>query len=389
MSPRPRLHLNMQAGAWCVGSFVAAVPSLHLSKSLRLGAVAALAVTAVALAPADRSSATSLPGQIQSSKRAEGSLSAGISADQHAIAGYHGRIADLQARLNELQSSLDSERSTLSTTQGRLRGAHADLTRLRIQLAHDRAALARELVGEYEAGHPELVEVVLEASNLSDLLEEGEAMRRVQAENVRIANTVRTARTKVDAQVTRLTGLEASQEREAAAVLVQRDQVAQVKLALVDRELAVEQARDAKSAKLGALRSRRAALEKRYAAAQAKAAAAQTRSYLISSPGASGASGGDGFFPAAGTNYSVGNEPELAVRLNRMAQALHLHLIGISGYRTPEHSMEVGGFADDPHTRGEASDTPGVEGVPESVLNQYGLTRPFGGAAEADHIQLG
>jgi len=48
----------------------------------------------------------------------------------------------------------------------------------------------------------------------------------------------------------------------------------------------------------------------------------------------------------------------------------------------------VGGFANDPHTQGQASDTPGIEGVPESTLNHYGLTRPFGGAAEADHIQL-
>jgi hypothetical protein len=27
--------------------------------------------------------------------------------------------------------------------------------------------------------------------------------------------------------------------------------------------------------------------------------------------------------------------------------------------------------------------------VPEATLNQFGLTRPFPGAAEADHIQLG
>lgn len=99
--------------------------------------------------------------------------------------------------------------------------------------------------------------------------------------------------------------------------------------------------------------------------------------------------GAYGFFPAAGTNYSVGNEPAIAERLNTMGRALHLHLIGISGYRSPQHSVEVGGFANDPHTRGEASDTPGVEGVGESTLNQFGLTRPFPGAAEADHIQLG
>ena len=97
--------------------------------------------------------------------------------------------------------------------------------------------------------------------------------------------------------------------------------------------------------------------------------------------------GSTGFFPAPGTNYSVNQEPIIAARLDALGRPLGLHLIGISGYRSPAHSVEVGGFADDPHTRGEASDTPGVEGVPEATLEQFCLTRPFGGAREADHIQ--
>lgn len=95
-----------------------------------------------------------------------------------------------------------------------------------------------------------------------------------------------------------------------------------------------------------------------------------------------------GFFPASGTNYSVGQEPTLAKRLGALGRALGIRLIGLSGYRTPAHSVAVGGFANDPHTQGKASDTPGVESVPESILEKYGLTRPFGGAAELDHIQL-
>jgi hypothetical protein len=95
-----------------------------------------------------------------------------------------------------------------------------------------------------------------------------------------------------------------------------------------------------------------------------------------------------GFFPASSANYSVGQEPELARRLNKLGQTLKLHLVGLSGYRTPAHSVSVGGFPDDPHTQGRASDTPGIERVSESVLNRFGLTRPFPGAAEADHIQL-
>ena len=172
-------------------------------------------------------------------------------------------------------------------------------------------------------------------------------------------------------------------------MLVQRDEVAQLHLALVNRQLQFIHARDRKSAELEELHSHKHSLEHELAHIQASELAASGVGFsgpigeLTATP-----EGAYGFFPAAGTNYGVGEEPTIAERLNTMGKALHLHLIGISGYRSPQHSVEVGGFANDPHTRGEASDTPGVEGVSESTLNQFGLTRPFPGAAEADHIQL-
>lgn len=112
--------------------------------------------------------------------------------------------------------------------------------------------------------------------------------------------------------------------------------------------------------------------------------------------GTANAKGGVGFTPGPGTNYSAGKEPQIASALNTLGRALGLKLQGVSGYRSPQHSVAVGGFADDPHTRGEASDTPGIENVPEAVLNKYGLERPFDkivngqhtNPKEADHIQL-
>ncbi len=356
--------------------------------ALRIAVLSGVVVAGLSLVPAGRGHAAgSLSQRIAAAKREEGSLQANIDTENRAIASYHGRIADLEEQLGGIQARLDRERAALSQTQDQLRSSRGSLSRLRITLTHDRRALARQLVKGYEAGRPDLVQVILGASSLSDLLETGEMMRRVQQANAHVADRVRDTRDKVALEVKHLAALEATQERQAATVLSQRDAVAEVKLELANRELAAEQARDRASSKLGALRSRRASLEKQLAATRARAVAAQTRAFAVSTPGAA-ASGGDGFFPAPGTDYTVGVEPELAARLDRMAQALHLHLIGLSGYRSPAHSVAVGGFPNDPHTRGEASDTPGVEGVPEAVLNQYGLTRPFGGAAEADHIQL-
>jgi hypothetical protein len=358
------------------------------STALRVAVLSGAVVAGLSLIPVGRGHAAgSLQARIDAARRQEGSLQANIDTEDRAIAGYHGRLADLEEQLGGIQARLDAERATLSRTQDELRASRGSLARLRVTLDHDRRALARQLVKQYEAGDPQLVEIVLGASSLSDLLETGEMMRRVQQANTRIADRVRDTRDQVAGEVKHLAALEATQEREAATVMAQRDAVAQVKLEVANRELAAERARNQQSARLSSLRSRRASLEQQLAQAQAQAVAAQSRAFLITTPG-SAASGGDGFFPAPGTDYTVGNEPEIAARLDRMAQALHLHLIGLSGYRSPEHSVAVGGFPNDPHTRGEASDTPGVEGVPESVLNQYGLTRPFGGAAEADHIQL-
>jgi len=197
-------------------------------------------------------------------------------------------------------------------------------------------------------------------------------------------------RAAVAKEMNRLAVLTASHQRETTAVLVQRDEVARLHLALVDSRLQYVHARDQKSSELGELRSHRASLEKELSSIQVSESVSQSQSFSSGVPVEVGAPSGEfGFFQAPGTNYSVGEEPTIASRLNTMGKALHLHLIGISGYRSPQHSVEVGGFANDPHTRGEASDTPGVEGVPEATLNQFGLTRPFPGAAEADHIQLG
>lgn len=124
-------------------------------------------------------------------------------------------------------------------------------------------------------------------------------------------------------------------------------------------------------------------------APEATAPKAKTSAATVVVPGVvPDAKGGVGFTAAPGTVYSKGVLPQIAQRANALAHALGLKLTGISGFRTPQHSVAVGGFADDPHTQAKASDTPGIEGVSKAVLNHYGLERPFPGAKEADHIQL-
>ncbi len=334
-----------------------------------------------------------LEGGIAASQAREGQLHSGIGADNHHIQGFQGSIEDLQTRLSALETSLALERSQLLSLKAKLHAARSRLVALRVQLERDRQVLVAQVVASYESPSPDIATVVLQAHGFADLLERVNNLKAVARENAQATLLVINERRAVSVQAARLADLEARQARATAAALVQRDEVAQLHLALVDHQLQYIRARDRKSAALGSLRAHRQSLEHELSSIQARQLAAQNQSFALSGPltgggGSLATSGEYGFFPAAGTNYSVGNEPAIASRLNTMGKALHLHLIGVSGYRSPQHSVEVGGFANDPHTRGEASDTPGVEGVPESTLNQFGLTRPFPGPAEADHIQL-
>ncbi len=111
-------------------------------------------------------------------------------------------------------------------------------------------------------------------------------------------------------------------------------------------------------------------------------------------------SSGPGFVADPGTSQTEGELPVLTARLNALALWLHVTIYGISGYRTPAHSVAVGGYADDPHTKGEAEDI-GVNSllrssaaqISETELGRFGLYRPFDPTdnpdnTEVNHIQL-
>jgi len=111
-------------------------------------------------------------------------------------------------------------------------------------------------------------------------------------------------------------------------------------------------------------------------------------------------SSGPGFVADPGTSQTEGELPELTARLNALGKALGVTIYGISGYRTPAHSVAVGGYADDPHTKGLAEDI-GVNSllrssaaqISEAELARFGLYRPFDPSddpnnTEVNHIQM-
>jgi hypothetical protein len=357
----------------------------------RVLAVALLVAIACAVATAPPGRAD-LASRYAAGQQRAGELRSQIQADDTRIQGYEGTIASLQARLELVQRSLAVQERLLHEVRAERELASERLDGLRAQYAADRRALAAQLVADYESPPPTIVEVVVTSHGYQDLLNQVRDLKAIARANSRAIRLVDLARRSVAAQARRLAATEARRRRATVAVLDERDAIVQLRLSIVNRRLATARDRSAKRAQLASLQN---ALSRESAALERQAAATGAAFGPTGGAAPTGCintayvpHGGEfGFFPAAGTNYAVGEEPVIAARLDALGRALQLHLIGISGYRTPQHSVEVGGFADDPHTRGIASDTPGVEGVPEATLEQFCLTRPFGGAREADHIQ--
>ena len=230
-------------------------------------------------------------------------------------------------------------------------------------------ALAAQLRADYETPPPTIVGVVVDSGGFDDLLNGVADLTAIERRNTATAAVgPRRARTRCRPRPTALAAVQARRRRATAAVLVERDTVAQLKV--VDRR---PRAGRAARPQPGHQPAGRAAPHARPRGADPRPAGRRRRrrcppAARVAPPGGCAntpfvAHGGAyGFFQAPGTNYSVNEEPIIAARLDQLGKALQLHLIGISGYRTPQHSVEVGGFADDPHTRGLASDTPGRRG---------------------------
>ena len=284
-----------------------------------------------------------------------------------------------------MQQSLEIQEQQLEQVTVALSGARQRLVGLQQQLASDRRILASQLIADYESPTPNLVDVIVESGGWEDLVNKVTNLSTIAKSNARTMRQVITTRVAVAAEARRLAKIKIRRQQTTTAVSVERDDIAQLRLSIVDRELRVAHDRSAKRSQLTKLRT---TLSHEATVLDREAAAAEDASLPVVPPPGGCINtpfvphgGSTGFFPAPGTNYSVNQEPIIAARLDALGRALGLHLIGISGYRSPQHSVEVGGFADDPHTRGEASDTPGVEGVPEATLEEFCLTRPFPGRA--------
>ena len=238
--------------------------------------------------PARAATQSQLRQRISAGQSRASALSSAVSAANRQISRVGGTAAALERQIINLQADLNAKQEQLLVLRSELDVARARLVRLEAAQAHTEAVLSRQLVGSYEAGSPDLVSVVLEATGFQNLLERLSFEQRIGNQDAKIVGQVRAARRAVAAEAIRLGALSARQQALTALALTDRNRVARARVQLVSEQLAIIRVRNAKAGKLSAARgqvaSLRSQLGRLIAAAQRAAAAAPTTSGSAGGP---------------------------------------------------------------------------------------------------------
>jgi cell wall-associated NlpC family hydrolase len=235
--------------------------------------IAAAAVGCALLGAGLTSASADLQGQIAAGQSAASALTSQIAQDTARIRQTAGGIASLQRQLDGLQAALDEREAQLAAVQRALLAARNRLVDLENRLQIATAALSQNLVAQYEGEQPDLVSVVLESHGFNDLLEQLQFLQRMGHMDAQVISSTRAARLAVTREAISLGSLEQRDRTLTEQVLAQRNEVAALRVRLVNQEAAQLRARSGAGAKLAAVSANLHTLEAR-AAAQAAAAAA-------------------------------------------------------------------------------------------------------------------
>lgn len=241
------------------------------------GRIAAALAAAFAVAGVGASASRGdLAGSYLQHQQQASQLQSAIQADSSAIQTYQGSISALQARLGVVQRRLDVEEGLLGEVRAQLTKARQRAVALRARLARDRRLLAQQLVADYETPPPDLVDVVVESQGFQDLLNKLKALRAIDRANAHAIRQTAAARLAVVAEARRLAPIEARRDRAASAVLLERNQIVQLRLSIVDRQLRSVTDRASKQHQLGALQK---TLSREEAALQRQATSAAVEAF--------------------------------------------------------------------------------------------------------------
>ncbi len=239
------------------------VPLRGNSWRLLLPAALLLALLCVAAsAPAkdleEKLSATQ--GKLSHVRESSSALAATIAEQNKAIDSMIGEVSALRRQQAAVQSELNAKQAELDSATRKLAADKHRLALVRARLQRALGVLRQRLVAIYEAGSPDMINVVLDSSSWSEVTTRAEYLSQVQEYDDSVAGRVKGLRDEARATVKRMTAVRKQIKESRDAIAVKEREVAAASEEAESRFAELKSAQAARRATMESLESREEAL---------------------------------------------------------------------------------------------------------------------------------
>ncbi len=224
-------------------------PWLFLLSAALLLAVLCVAASAPAKDLEEKLSATQ--GKLSHVRESQSALAATIAEQNKAIDSMIGEVSKLRQQQAAVESELNAKQEELDSATAKLAADRHRLALVRERLQRALGVLRQRLVAIYEAGSPDMLNVVLDSASWSEVTTRAEYLSQVQEYDDSVAGRVKGLRDEARATVKRMTAVRrqikesrdavAAKEREVAAAREEAEsRFAELKSAQAERRAAME-----------------------------------------------------------------------------------------------------------------------------------------------------
>jgi peptidoglycan hydrolase CwlO-like protein len=222
----------------------------------------------VASAPADtlQEKLDSTQGKLSHVRESQSALSATIAEQNKAIDSMLGEVSRLRQEQQALEAELAGKQEELDSATAKLEAEQRRLEEIRERLQRALAVLRERLVAIYEAGSPDVLNVVLESETWSQANVRAEYLSRVQDYDDSVADRVKGLRDEAQAAVKRMAAIRLELKQARDEIAAKESEAADASAEAAARFVELKEAQARRQADLEALESREAALSDNLAA---------------------------------------------------------------------------------------------------------------------------
>jgi peptidoglycan hydrolase CwlO-like protein len=231
-----------------------------LTAVLALLFVCALAAGPAALAATLGEKLESTQGKLEKVEESESSLSATIAEQNAAIDSMLGEVSKLRQRQAAVEAELSAKQAELDRATAKLKAEKRHLARVRTRLRRALGVLSQRLVAIYESGNPDMLNVVLNSANWSEMTVRADYISQVQEYDNSVAGRVKALRDQVRAAVKRMTAARLQIKQARDAIAVKEREAASARAAAEERFAELKDAQAERRRALEELESRSQAL---------------------------------------------------------------------------------------------------------------------------------